>query len=207
MNANAILAAGATTGLGATLLALARGAIAERFGRPGSAPAGHPALARPGATFVTLQQAGELRGCIGSLEAHRSLYQDVRANAQAAAFHDPRFAPLAAREFDVTRVEVSLLSAPEPMTVASEEALLAALRPDVDGLILSLGPRRATFLPQVWESLPDPVEFVAHLKRKAGLPFDFWSAEIRCSRYTVAKWSEADSPARAESDGEPGRRR
>ncbi len=207
MNANATLAPGATTDLGATLLALARSAIAERFGRPESAAAGHPALERPGATFVTLQQAGELRGCIGSLEAHRSLLLDVRANAQAAAFHDPRFAPLTARELEITRVEVSLLSAPEPMMVASELALLAALRPGVDGLILSLGPRRATFLPQVWESLPDPVEFVAHLKRKAGLPFDFWSAEIRCSRYTVAKWSEADSPARAESDGEPGRRR
>ena len=192
MNANATLAPGATTDLGATLLALARSAIAERFGRPESAAAGHPALERPGATFVTLQQAGELRGCIGSLVAHRKLAVDVRENALAAAFRDPRFAPLSARELDVTTVEVSLLAPPAPFEVAGEDDLLSRLEPGVDGIVIELGARRATFLPQVWESLPDPRDFVGALKRKAGLPADFWSPEVRVSRYTVARWHEAE---------------
>lgn len=181
------------TELGRSLLALARGAIGERFGRPAPPVTEHAAHARPGATFVTLLQAGQLRGCIGSLEPHRALRHDVRENAQSAAFRDPRFPPLAAREFESTTVEVSLLSVAEPFDVAGEDDLLARLRPGVDGLILALGSRRATFLPQVWESLPEPADFVAHLKRKAGLPVDAWNGEIRCARYSVAKWSEDDA--------------
>ena len=179
--------------LGRSLLALARGAIGERFGRPAAPVAEHEAHVRPGASFVTLLQAGQLRGCVGSLEPHRALRHDVRENARSAAFRDPRFPPLAAREFESTTVEVSLLSAAEPLDVAGEDDLLSRLRPGVDGLILALGSRRATFLPQVWKSLPDPADFVAHLKRKAGLPVDAWNGEIRCARYSVAKWSEDDA--------------
>ena len=178
--------------LGAALIAAARGAIESAFGRPDARVRAHEALERPGATFVTLKQDGELRGCIGSLEARRLLAVDVRANARAAAFDDPRFAPLSLGELDVTTVEVSLLAPATRFAVAGEDDLCARLEPGVDGVVLELGRRRATFLPQVWESLPDPRDFIGALKRKAGLPADFWSPEIRVSRYTVAKWHEAE---------------
>ena len=178
--------------LGAALVATARGAIDAAFGRPEARVRPHAALDRPGATFVTLKQDGELRGCIGSLEAHRLLAVDVRENALAAAFGDPRFAPLALRELDVTTVEVSLLSPASRFAVSDEQDLHARLEPGVDGIVLELGHRRATFLPQVWESLPDPRDFIGALKRKAGLPANFWSPEIRVSRYTVAKWHQAE---------------
>ncbi|MBK6395455.1 MAG: AmmeMemoRadiSam system protein A [Betaproteobacteria bacterium] len=178
--------------LGAALIATARGAIDAAFGRPEARVRPHAALDRPGATFVTLKQDGELRGCIGSLEAHRLLAIDVRRNALAAAFSDPRFAPLVAPELAVTTVEVSLLSPASRVEVADEEDLLARLEPGVDGIVLELGRRRATFLPQVWESLPDPRDFIGALKRKAGMPANFWSAEMRVSRYTVAKWQQAE---------------
>lgn len=178
--------------LGAALIAIARDAIEGAFGRAGASARPHAALGEPGATFVTLEQRGELRGCIGSLVAHRVLALDVRENALAAAFRDPRFPPLESRELDATAVEVSLLSPPSPVVVANEDELLARLRPAVDGVVLELGARRATFLPQVWESLPDPRAFVGALKRKAGLPADFWSAGLRVSRYTVARWHEHD---------------
>jgi AmmeMemoRadiSam system protein A len=178
--------------LGAALIATARGAIDAAFGRPEARVRPHAALDRPGATFVTLKQDGELRGCIGSLEAHRLLAIDVRRNALAAAFSDPRFPPLVAQELDVTTVEVSLLSPASRVEVADEEDLLARLEPGVDGIVLELGRRRATFLPQVWESLPDPRDFIGALKRKAGMPANFWSTEMRVSRYTVAKWQQAE---------------
>ncbi|MBK6804814.1 MAG: AmmeMemoRadiSam system protein A [Betaproteobacteria bacterium] len=178
--------------LGAALIATARGAIDAAFGRPEARVRPHAALDRPGATFVTLKQDGDLRGCIGSLEAHRLLAIDVRRNALAAAFSDPRFPPLAAQELEVTTVEVSLLSPAARVEVADEEDLLARLEPGVDGIVLELGRRRATFLPQVWESLPDPRDFIGALKRKAGMPANFWSAEMRVSRYTVAKWHQAE---------------
>jgi len=176
--------------LGDALLATARAALARAFDRAGVADSRHPALAEQGATFVTLTQRGELRGCIGTLEAHRPLREDVAHNALAAAFRDPRFAPLAAREFAITRVEVSLLSAPAPLTVADEADLLARLVPGVDGIVLSWRRRRATFLPQVWETLPEPQDFVAQLKRKAGLDARFWADDVRIERYTVAKFKE-----------------
>jgi AmmeMemoRadiSam system protein A len=145
----------------------------------------------PGACFVTLTQQGELRGCIGSLEAHRSLMQDVRANAIAAAVHAPRFVPLSVQELAQTRIEVSLLSATEELAFSSEQDALTQLRPGIDGIVLEYGHARGTFLPQVWESLPHPAEFLSHLKRKAGLPVNFWHEDIRLSRYTVTKWKEA----------------
>jgi AmmeMemoRadiSam system protein A len=176
--------------LGAALLARARNAIAAEFGVPPRPEPDHPGLADPGATFVTLTQDGELRGCIGSIEAWRTLDEDIRANARAAAFRDPRFAPLRREELDVTRVEVSLLTKPEPMHVTDEADVLRQMRPGVDGLVLEYGGRRGTFLPQVWESLPEPKDFLTHLKDKAGLPRDFWAPEFRLSRYEVRKWKE-----------------
>ena len=177
--------------LGDALLLTARNAIAGHFGLAASAVDATPELAEPGATFVTLTQNGRLRGCIGSLEAHRPLAIDVAENARAAAFCDPRFAPLDEQELPRTRVEVSLLTAAEPFPVASEADALARLRPGIDGLILRYGSQRATFLPQVWESLPDPQQFVAELKRKAGLPADFWHQELTLARYGVRKWKES----------------
>lgn len=179
-----------TDALGQALLLTARNAIGKRFGRAASPVGTLAELAEPGATFVTLTQRGQLRGCIGSLEAQRPLAIDIAENAIAAAFRDPRFPPLAEDEFSRTRVEVSLLTPAEPFPVASEADALSRLRPGIDGLILSYGRRRATFLPQVWESLPEARQFVAQLKLKAGLPADFWHAQIALARYGVKKWKE-----------------
>jgi AmmeMemoRadiSam system protein B/AmmeMemoRadiSam system protein A len=178
---------------GASLLQLARAEIAKRFWEIMPAPPARPWMAEPGASFVTLTRHGDLRGCIGSLEAHRPLGQDVRENALAAAFRDPRFMPLSRAEFDDVRVEVSVLSPHEPLVVGSEKDALDALRPGIDGVVFEYGNSRSTFLPQVWEQLPDPAAFLAHLKRKAGLPLDFWTEGVRLSRYTVSKWKEASA--------------
>jgi AmmeMemoRadiSam system protein A len=177
--------------LGRALLTLARDAIGRQFGIAEAGSPQHPALDGPGATFVTLMRERELRGCVGSLEPRRALAADVRANALAAAFRDPRFAPLAAREFEMTSVEVSLLSAQEALAFADEGDLLAQLRRGVDGIVLQHGPHRATFLPQVWETLSEPREFVMALKRKAGLRADFWARDVKVARYTVLKWKES----------------
>ena len=149
-----------------------------------------PWLAEPGACFVTLTRQGELRGCIGTLQAHRSLLDDVRSNAVSAALRDSRFTPLSATELDNTRIEISLLSPPQTMNFRNEGDALTQLRPHVDGVIFQCGQHRSTFLPQVWEQLPQPLRFMAHLKQKAGLPADFWSQEVKLSRYTVEKWKE-----------------
>jgi len=178
--------------LGRALLSIARSAIGAELGFRPTTDASHSALAQPAATFVTLKLADELRGCIGSLKPLRPLGVDVRENAIAAAFRDPRFPPLAVVEFEATSVEVSLLSADERVEVRDEEDLLARLRPGVDGLVLEYGRHRATFLPQVWESLPEPRGFLAALKRKAGLPGDFWSPQVNVSRYGVTKWAEGE---------------
>ena len=175
---------------GRILLKLARSAIAGRIGSPGQDMPQADWLRQPGATFVTLTLHGQLRGCIGSLEAHRSLSEDVRNNAVAAAFHDPRFAPLTAAEFAEVVVEVSLLTPAQPMHFRDELDALTQLRPGVDGVIFEYGSYRSTFLPQVWENLAQPRQFLAMLKRKAGLPDDFWAEGIKMSRYTVEKWSE-----------------
>ena len=177
---------------GATLLPLARATIARELGRPQNADESALWLQAPGACFVTLTQQGELRGCIGSLEAHRALLADVKANALAAAFRDPRFAPLAVHELERTEVEISLLSPMQALSFGSEAEALAQLRPGIDGLVFEFGARRSTFLPQVWEQLPEVQDFMAHLKRKAGLPASFWHGEVRLQRYTVAKWKESE---------------
>lgn len=147
-------------------------------------------LDAPGASFVTLTRDGRLRGCIGSLTATRPLRDDVAANAVRAAFHDPRFAPLAADDLPRTRIEVSVLSAPEPFPVASRADAVSRLRPGVDGVILGYGSHRGTFLPQVWHQLPDPDDFLAALVRKAGLPDGWWDDTARLSRYTVTAFEE-----------------
>lgn len=178
--------------LGATLLALARAAIEERLGLPArTVDTTAPQLNAPGASFVTLTRAGQLRGCIGSLEAHRRLIDDVRENARTAAFRDPRFAPVTAAEWPQLQVEVSLLTPARPLSFTDEADALRQLRPGIDGVILGAGSRRATFLPQVWEQLPSTAEFIAHLKQKAGLPADWWGPEARLAVYTVDKWKEA----------------
>jgi AmmeMemoRadiSam system protein A len=181
--------------LGRRLLTIARGAIGAELGKGRDAERSgrdHPALCAPGASFVTLFKHGMLRGCIGTLKARRPLREDVRSNAVAAAFADPRFPRLDPGEFLDTTVEVSLLSAPEPMTADNEQSLRDQLRVGVDGVVLEYAGGRATFLPQVWDSLREPAEFLAELKRKAGLPVDFWSPDVTISRYGVTKWRDVD---------------
>lgn len=178
------------TDLGHCLLILARNAITGRFGLAASPVDDRPELHENGATFVTLTQHGQLRGCIGSLEAWRALRQDVQENALAAAFRDPRFEPLSVNELPITRVEVSLLTPAVPMSFTDEADALAQLRPGKDGVIFSAAGRRSTFLPQVWEQLPSPALFMAHLKQKAGFPVEYWSTNVQLERYTVEKWKE-----------------
>ncbi len=137
------------------------------------------------ATFVTLQIHHQLRGCIGTLEAHRPLIWDIAHNAHAAAFADPRFMPVTQDEAKQLELHISILNPSEEMQFDSEEGLIAQIRPEIDGLILSEGHLRGTFLPSVWESLKTPQEFVHHLKLKAGLPGDYWSNTIKVERYTT----------------------
>jgi len=175
---------------GAALIGIARAAIACRLGIaavPAAVPQA-PWLRQPGATFITLKLEGRLRGCIGSLEAHRPLGADVAANAEAAAFRDPRFPALSAAEWPRCEVEVSLLSAPKPIAFADEAELLAKIQPGEDGLILEHAGRRGTFLPQVWESIPDKRAFLGELVKKAGLPADTRLARCKLSRYRAKKW-------------------
>ena len=176
---------------GNTMLAIARAAISSRLGRAVAADENAPWLTEPGACFVTLTIKGELRGCIGSLEPYRPLLEDLKQNALAAAFRDPRFQPLSERDLDSVRVEVSLLSPVDPLTFKDEADALAQLRPGVDGVIMEYGRNRGTFLPQVWEQLPTAREFFRHLKMKAGLPPNFWEDGVRLYRCTVEKWKES----------------
>lgn len=144
-----------------------------------------PPLREPGASFVTLERHGQLRGCIGTLEAHQPLAVDVAQNAFQSAFRDPRFPPLEKSEWTGLDIHISVLSKPEPMQFSSEEDFIRQLRPGVDGVILAEGWHRGTFLPAVWDDLPDPHDFVRHLKLKAGLPVDYWSDSIKAYRYTA----------------------
>ena len=176
---------------GKTLVYLARAAIAGELGFAAHELPRGDWLEQPGATFVTLTLHGRLRGCIGSLEAYRPLIDDVRDNA-VAAFRDPRFDPLSKTEFAEVLVDVSLLSKPEAMRFNSEQDALEQLHPGRDGVILECGGHRATFLPQVWAQLQQPQVFLRHLKNKAGLAEEFWSDDIKLSRYTVQKWREGE---------------
>lgn len=137
------------------------------------------------ATFVTLKISEQLRGCIGVLEAIRPLVEDVASNAFAAAFRDPRFQPVTLDEFEKLHLSISILSPSEPVNFTSEEDLISKIRPGVDGLVLQEGSHQGTFLPAVWESLPNASDFLSHLKLKAGLPVDHWSERIKIFRYTT----------------------
>jgi len=193
---------------GDVLLSAARTAIAKRLDLTTShagvaADTGTPPrwALEPGASFVTLKTDGRLRGCIGSLAAERPLLEDVRANAVAAATRDPRFPPMTAGELPSVAIEVSVLSAPRPLPVSSLREGYAALRPGVDGVILETGTwRRATLLPQMWEYLPDPAQFLEHLWLKAGLAPGVWQEGMTLQTYTVRAWNEAPEAPEAPGD-------
>ena len=177
-----------------TLLSLARDSIVHGLGHRNppeiDVDAFEPELREQGASFVTLHKHGKLRGCIGALEAYQPLVADVAEHAHAAAFSDPRFPPLAPEEFDDLEISVSVLGRPELLEFTDEADLLSRLRPGIDGLILEEGARRGTFLPSVWESLPEPTEFLRNLKLKAGIyDPDYWSDTIRIYRYTTQSFS------------------
>ncbi len=177
---------------GLTLLSLARAAVDESLEGPKVQVPEEPWLAEPGACFVTLRKDGELRGCIGSLMAHRPLAEDLLENARNAAHSDPRFTPLQRNELAAVRFEVSLLSPLERLEVQSEQEAIAALRPGQDGAMLQVGYYRGVFIPKVWKELPDPKEFLAFLRRKAGLSPDQWYPGTKLWRFTAEDWSEPE---------------
>ena len=144
------------------------------------------------ASFVTLQIHGQLRGCIGHLEAVQPLIVDVVENAFAAAFRDPRFNPLTRVEWPDVELHLSILTPPERLAVRDEADLITQLRPGEDGLILQDGPNRGTFLPSVWDGLPEPIDFLMHLKSKAGLAANHWSDSMEVYRYRTESFGEED---------------
>jgi len=188
MNSDNIPAARPTAEQQKLLLGLAAAAIRygiiNRTAMPLNTQDYEAQLQEPLATFVTLKKHDQLRGCIGTLTARRPLVDDVVYNAWQAATHDPRFDPVQADELRYLQVNISILSPPQDLAVASEDDLLAKLCPGEDGLIFDDGYHRATFLPSVWQQLPEPVDFVNHLKQKAGLSPNDWSAGIKVQRYT-----------------------
>ena len=185
-----------TAAQGKVLLEAARGSISAALAAaPMPDLPGEAWLRELRASFVTLKQNGQLRGCIGSLEAARPLGLDVLANARAAAFSDPRFKALTKPELDSLQIEVSVLSRPVRIIFEDHADLLRQLVPGKDGLIIESGSgaaaRRGTFLPQVWESIPGPEEFISQIKLKAGMPADTRTTACRFQRYRVVKWTES----------------
>jgi AmmeMemoRadiSam system protein A len=178
----------------AALLQVARSSVEHglEHGQPlPITPSEYPqALKAIRASFVTLQRAGELRGCIGHLQAVQPLVVDVAENAYAAAFRDTRFFPLSRAEWPDVTVHISILSEPRPMSFTDEADLVRQLTPGEDGLILSDGRNRGTFLPSVWESLPEPQDFLSHLKLKAGLAANHWSDTLQVARYRTESFGE-----------------
>jgi len=177
------------------LLSLARRSIELGLAEDRLAPApdvNSPTLNQLRATFVTLNEHEDLRGCCGSIEPRFALAEDVWRNAWASAFADPRFPALTREEYPALHFHISVLTPLERVPIASEEELLAVLRPDRDGLLLAHGAARATFLPSVWESLHDPVQFVRQLKLKAGWRADFWSPDIEVWRYETESFGETE---------------
>ena len=150
-----------------------------------------PALRAPGAAFVTLTIGGELRGCIGSLQAYRPLVDDVREHAVDAAFNDYRFMPVSKEEVPLLEIEISHLSEPKPLPYSSPSELPGLLKPNIDGVVLRDGAQSATFLPQVWEQLPDPADFLNHLCLKMGASTDLWRRKVlSVSIYHVDEFHE-----------------
>ncbi|MCW8915635.1 MAG: AmmeMemoRadiSam system protein A [Magnetovibrio sp.] len=156
-----------------------------------------PEMTEQGACFVTLHKDGKLRGCIGSPEARLPLAKDVAENAYRSAFRDPRFGPVKEEETDRMDIHLSVLSPAEPFSFTDEEDLITKLRVNTDGLIIEDKGRRALFLPSVWQQLPDPKQFVAHLKAKAGLGADHWSDTFKGWRFiaaeTGADWNDIET--------------
>ncbi|OOZ36994.1 AmmeMemoRadiSam system protein A [Solemya velesiana gill symbiont] len=182
-----------------TLLELAEASI--RHGLDTGAPLSVDARDYPGelqaerACFVTLNHSGMLRGCTGHLETIQELVKDVAENAFSAAFRDPRFPRMTPVEMDGLEIHISVLTPAVPLEFTTEQDLIAKMRPGVDGLILQEGMRRGTFLPSVWEQLPQPEHFLKHLKLKAGLPADHWSDDITIFRYETESFSAEDISA------------
>jgi AmmeMemoRadiSam system protein A len=180
-----------------TLLIMARNAMeaaVRRQPRPALNPAWMtPTLQADGASFVTLTVRGALRGCIGALEPYQPLVEDVGEHAAAAALEDYRFPPVGEAELKEIAVEVSRLTLPTVLDYATPEDLLARLRPGIDGVILRDGMRRATFLPQVWEKIPDKAEFLANLCYKMGVAADTWQRKhLEVLTYEVEEFEEQD---------------
>ncbi|MFO7567074.1 MAG: AmmeMemoRadiSam system protein A [Enhygromyxa sp.] len=175
---------------GDVLLALARGAVAERFGATDMLIPARPWLTRLAATFVTITCGERLHGCIGSVEPQRSLLEDLRHNAVLAAFHDPRTRALRPDELELVTFCVSILGPRAPIDFTDEADARRQLRPQVDGVILSHAGHRGLFLPQVWETLPEPGAFLDNLKRKAGLATTYWHDQIQLERFEVTKFAE-----------------
>ena len=178
---------------GTRLIAAARATIDEALGGPRFVLDREPWMLVVAATFVTLRQGTELRGCVGSILARQPLIEDVRTNALGSAFRDPRFPPLARHELPHTHIELAVLSEPEEVPAATQEEAIAHVVPERDGVILHMGPLRSVFLPQVWQDLPEPRDFFGHLKRKAGLSEDFWSPAMRVERFRTEKFVEEPS--------------
>jgi len=171
----------------------------ERSSRVHINPADHTEkLQQKRASFVTLNRFGNLRGCIGHLKAIQPLAVDVSENAYSAAFRDPRFSPLDRNELEGLELHISVLTPATRMNFGTEAELLEMIHPGADGLILKLEQQQGTFLPSVWESLPDARSFLGHLKVKAGLPQDFWSDEIKVFRYRTESFG---SPFRTTAAG------
>jgi AmmeMemoRadiSam system protein A len=184
---------------GQLLVKLARQILRERLGKqvPQSeidslnAALMEPCFQITCGTFVTLKIKGQLRGCIGNLTSNESLVTGIRRNAVNAAFHDPRFAPLSASELDRVEIEISILTEPKPLNYRDEGDLLKKLKPNIDGVTICLGHASATFLPQVWDQLPEPRDFLAHLCMKAGLAADAWkNRKLEVSTYQVQYFEE-----------------
>lgn len=175
---------------GDVLLAIARGAVGERFGASTMLIPERPWLLELAATFVTINFGDQLHGCIGTVEPRRSLLEDLRHNAVMAAFHDPRTRPLRADELELVTFSVSILGPRTPVDFIDEADARRQLRPHIDGVILSHAGHRGLFLPQVWETLPERGAFLDNLKRKAGLPTTFWDQQITLERFEVTKFAE-----------------
>jgi AmmeMemoRadiSam system protein A len=177
-----------------TLLAVARDSIAFGFAHSRALDieaADFPAELRPlRATFVTLRKGGQLRGCIGGLEAHRPLVVDIAVSAFAAAFRDTRFSPVGEKELDELSLHISILAPLEKIAVADQQELERTLRPGVDGLLLRAGSKRGTFLPSVWDNVSGPRQFIENLKQKAGLAVGMWSSRWEVFRYTVESFPD-----------------
>jgi AmmeMemoRadiSam system protein A len=188
-----------TEAQGQVLVKLARRAIMDKLGGSAAAPAPADLLAAlgddhfqlPCGTFVTLKIKGHLRGCIGNLTATETVLDGVKRNAVNAALHDPRFSPLSQDELDRTQIEVSVLSEPRPLAYRDGRDLINKLRVHVDGVIIRKDHASATFLPQVWEQLPKPEDFLTHLCKKAGLPSDAWkNSDLDVLIYQVQYFEE-----------------